>query len=89
MRGWEGYTLELGLPKGRGACVGVRDERVGVPFQGTMKRVGVPVLSLELGLGLIYTKLHKNFVECSGTFHLFYAYLLYSTGFYPTNLGNF
>jgi len=54
-----------------------------------MERVGVPVLSLDLGLGLIYTKLHKNLMECSGTFHLFYAYLMYSTGFYTTIYGSF
>ena len=33
------------------------------------ERVGVPVLSLGLGLRLIYIKTHKNLMECSGTFH--------------------
>jgi len=51
--------------------------------------LGVPVLSLDLGLGLIYIKTHKNLMECSGTFHLFYAYLMYSTGFYTTIYGGF
>ena len=74
----EGNTLELGLLKCRGASL-----------VGAVKRVGVPSLSLDLGLGLIYIKLHKNFMECSGTFHLFHAVLLYSTGFYSTILGHF
>ena len=33
--------------------------------------LGVPSYSLELGLSFIYTKLHKNFKEYSGTFLLF------------------
>jgi hypothetical protein len=37
---------------------------------GRVQKGGVQYLSLDLGLGLLYTKLHKNFIEPSRTFHL-------------------
>ena len=49
--------------------------------RGPSRMLGVPVLSLELGLSFIYTKPHKNFKEHSGTFSLFHPVPGYSTRF--------
>ena len=82
----EGLLLSWGCLESKSASVLVDLCEVGgtVKLRGTSEVGGEPVLSLDLRLGLIYTKVHKNLMECSGTFHLFYTYLLYSTGFYTT-----